>query len=85
MYLYYNIMEKTNLITLEGNNEDTIERVRYSHAHYYNISLATLLLFIILVILTMLDKNWPVTKYITLYLLIVIVVIISMVYFLNYL
>lgn len=77
-------MEKPNLLTLQGNNEDKVEKLRYSYAHFYNISLATLLLFIILITLNMLDKSLPFTKYICFTFIIFIIVIILMVYILNY-
>jgi len=77
-------MEKTNLATFKGNNEDTIEKLRYSYAHFYNISLSTLFLFAILIALNMLDKSLPVTKYISYGVIIFIIMILALVYILNY-
>ena len=50
-------MEKTNLLTLQGAQEDLEQSVRYEYSQYYSIGLGTILLIIIYFYLSSLDKT----------------------------
>tara|TARA_B100000900_G_C20343003_1_gene619005 strand:+ start:385 stop:618 length:234 start_codon:yes stop_codon:yes gene_type:complete len=77
-------MEKTDLITLQGHNQDIAERVRYSYAHFYSVSLGTFFLFLILMYLNSFDKSKNEAKFISFVCSILILVCVFMIYILNY-
>ncbi len=77
-------MEKTNLLTLQGAQEDLEQSVRYEYSQYYSIGLGTILLIIIFFYLNSLDKTSDTSKQISIACLLFIITLIILFYILNY-
>jgi len=77
-------MEKTNLLTLQGNQEDLEQSVRYEYSQFYCLCLGTILLIIIYFYLSSLDKTSDTIKQQSIGCLLFIIIIIVLFYSLNY-
>jgi|TARA_B110000467_G_C18044845_1_gene327890 hypothetical protein len=77
-------MEKTNLLTLQGNQEDLEQSVRYEYSQFYCLGLGTILLIIIYFYLSSLDKTSDTIKQQSIGCLLFIIIIIVLFYSLNY-
>jgi len=77
-------MEKTNLLTLQGAQEDLEQSVRYEYSQYYSIGLGTILLIIIFFYLSSLDKTSDTIKQTSIGCLLFIITLIILFYILNY-
>jgi len=77
-------MEKTNLLTLQGNQEDLEQSIRYEYSQFYSLSLGTILLIIIYFYLSSLDKTLDTSKQQSILCLLFIIAIISLFYILKY-
>jgi len=77
-------MEKTNVLTLQGNQEDLEQSVRYEYSQYYCLCLGTILLIVIYFYLSSLDKTSETIKQHSIWCLFFIITIIVLFYILNY-
>ncbi len=76
-------MEKTNVLTLQGNQEDLEQIVRYEYSQYYSIGLGTILLIIMYFYLSSLDKTSDTIKQQSIWCLLFIIGLVILFYILN--
>ena len=76
-------MEKTNVLTLQGNQEDLEQIVRYEYSQYYSIGLGTILLIIMYFYLSSLDKTSDTIKQQSIWCLLFIISLVILFYILN--
>ena len=76
-------MEKTNLLTLQGNQEDLEQSVRYEYSQFYCLGLGTILLIIIYFYLSSLDKTSDTIKQQSIGCLLFIISLVILFYILN--